>query len=174
MTARTLFAGANAAFGRRLELDWTSVRTRALVMSSNRGAEAPLPRPAAPGGAVGGGTAISLSSQWRPTMTKTRKNVRTSSSKARQSRNTSKPKATVGSNSQGTAPEGEPKAPTKQQQLAALVVRDEGATLDQMIAATGWLPHTTRAALTGLKKKGYIVSSDKVDGVRTYRAVAPE
>ena len=69
---------------------------------------------------------------------------------------------------------GAPKAPSKQQQLAALIVRDEGATLDQMIAATGWLPHTTRAALTGLKKKGYAISSDKVDGVRTYRAVAPE
>jgi hypothetical protein len=107
-------------------------------------------------------------------MTKTRKNGRTSSSTARQSSNTSKPKATAGSNSQGTAPEGGTKARTKQQQLAALVVRDEGATLDQMIAATGWLPHTTRAALTGLKKKGYVLSSDKVDGVRTYRAVAPE
>ncbi|HXS50769.1 MAG TPA: DUF3489 domain-containing protein [Sphingomicrobium sp.] len=67
-----------------------------------------------------------------------------------------------------------PKAPSKQQQLAALVVRDEGATLDQMIAATGWLPHTTRAALTGLKKKGYAISSDKENGVRTYRAVTPE
>ena len=67
-----------------------------------------------------------------------------------------------------------PNAPSKQQQLAALVVRDEGATVDQMIAVTGWLPHTTRAALTGLKKKGYAISSDKVDGVRTYRAVAPE
>ena len=67
-----------------------------------------------------------------------------------------------------------PKPPRKQQQLAALVVRDVGATLDQMIAATGWLPHTTRAALTGLKKRGYVITSDKVDGVRTYRAVAPE
>jgi len=66
------------------------------------------------------------------------------------------------------------KSPSKQQQLAALVVRDEGATLEQMIAATGWLPHTTRAAVTGLKKKGFVISSDKVDGVRTYRAVAPE
>jgi hypothetical protein len=63
---------------------------------------------------------------------------------------------------------------SKQQQLAALLVRDEGATLDHMIAVTGWLPHTTRAALTGLKKKGYALSSDKVGGVRTYRAVAPE
>jgi hypothetical protein len=73
----------------------------------------------------------------------------------------------------------EPAAPatkqgSKQQQLAALLLRDEGATLDQMIAATGWLPHTTRAALTGLKKKGFAISSDKVDGVRTYRGIAPE
>ena len=67
-----------------------------------------------------------------------------------------------------------PKPPSKQQQLAALVVRDEGATLDQMIAATGWLPHTTRAALTGLKKKGFAISSDKVDGIRTYRGISPE
>ena len=65
------------------------------------------------------------------------------------------------------------KPASKQQYLATLLVRDEGATLDQMIDATGWLPHTTRAALTGLKKKGYGISSDKVDGVRTYRAVAP-
>lgn len=63
---------------------------------------------------------------------------------------------------------------TKRDQLAALVIRDEGATLDQIIAATGWLPHTTRAALTGLRKAGYAVDSDKVDGVRTYRAVAPK
>jgi hypothetical protein len=35
----------------------------------------------------------------------------------------------------------------------------------------GWLPHTTRAALTGLKKKGHTVTSTKADGVRTYRRV---
>ena len=76
------------------------------------------------------------------------------------------------------APSGAPVAPatkvTRRHQLAALLVRDEGATLDQMIAATGWLPHTTRAALTGLKKLGYAIDSDKIDGVRTYRAVAPK
>lgn len=109
-------------------------------------------------------------------MTKTSKNARTASSNAAKSSKadatTAKP--TAGSDSQAAVPVAVPKAPSKQQQLAALVVRDEGATLDQMIAATGWLPHTTRAALTGLKKKGYVISSDKVDGVRTYRAVAPE
>jgi hypothetical protein len=47
-----------------------------------------------------------------------------------------------------------PSRVTKQDQIASLLLRDEGATLDQMVAATGWLPHTTRAALTGLRKKG--------------------
>jgi hypothetical protein len=67
-----------------------------------------------------------------------------------------------------------PKRPSKQQMLADLLVRDCGATLNEMVAATGWLPHTTRAALTGLKKRGYAVRSDKVDGVRTYRAAVPQ
>ncbi len=63
---------------------------------------------------------------------------------------------------------------SKRDQLAAMVVRDEGATIEQMIAALGWLPHTVRAALTGLKKLGYAIDSDKIDGLRTYRAVAPK
>jgi hypothetical protein len=63
---------------------------------------------------------------------------------------------------------------SKRDQLAALLVRDEGATIEQMIGATGWLPHTVRAALTGLKKLGYAIDSDKIDGLRTYRAVEPQ
>lgn len=66
------------------------------------------------------------------------------------------------------------KVPSKQDRLAALLLRDEGATLNHMVETTGWLRHTVRAALTGLKKKGYGLTSDKVDGVRTYRAVAPK
>ncbi|HCJ20892.1 MAG TPA: hypothetical protein DHV64_05050 [Erythrobacter sp.] len=38
--------------------------------------------------------------------------------------------------------------------VIALLKRKDGATLDEIIEATGWLPHTSRAALTGLKKKG--------------------
>lgn len=72
------------------------------------------------------------------------------------------------------APSVPTKAPSKQESLAALLLRDEGATLEQMVAAMGWLPHTTRAAMTGLRKNGYVIDSDKVDRVRTYRAVAPE
>lgn len=66
------------------------------------------------------------------------------------------------------------KPTSKRSQLAALLVRDHGATIAQMREATGWLPHTVRAAMSGLKKLGYAIDSDKVDGLRTYRAVAPE
>jgi predicted ArsR family transcriptional regulator len=63
---------------------------------------------------------------------------------------------------------------SKQQQLIEMLVSDAGATLHAMVEQTGWQTHTVRAALTGLKKKGYAISSDKLDGVRTYRAVAPK
>ena len=34
------------------------------------------------------------------------------------------------------------------------------------VAASGWLPHTTRAALTGLRKRGYVVTIDRADKAR--------
>ena len=68
-------------------------------------------------------------------------------------------------------------APAKRQSKAELVLsllqRSEGATIDQLVAATGWLTHTTRAALTGLKKKGHLVTSEKLEGQgRVYRVAA--
>lgn len=64
------------------------------------------------------------------------------------------------------------KPPTKAAIILDLLRRNEGATLDQLVSATGWLRHTTRAALTGIKRKGHLLSSEKVDGVRTYRVAA--
>jgi hypothetical protein len=58
---------------------------------------------------------------------------------------------------------------SKLEQLVALLKRSEGATLDEMAMAATWLPHTTRAALTGLKKRGHLINSVKADDVRTYR-----
>ena len=59
--------------------------------------------------------------------------------------------------------------PSKAATLVAMLHRAEGATIDQMVEATGWQPHTARAALTGLKKKGHEVSSEKADSVSRYR-----
>ena len=61
-----------------------------------------------------------------------------------------------------------PKAPTKQSQVLDLLRRKEGAVLTDIVAATGWLPHTSRAALTGLKKKGHAIESRRADKQTTY------
>jgi hypothetical protein len=39
--------------------------------------------------------------------------------------------------------------------VVGLLRREGGATIDQLAAAMDWLPHTTRAALTGLRKRGF-------------------
>jgi hypothetical protein len=61
--------------------------------------------------------------------------------------------------------------PRKKREIVIdLLGRKQGATLEDLVAATGWLPHTTRAALTGLRKKGFALDSDKpADGPRVYR-----
>jgi hypothetical protein len=60
---------------------------------------------------------------------------------------------------------------TKQAQLIAMLRRKQGATIAQIVAATGWQPHTVRGAFAGaLKKKlGLTVTSEKVEGTRIYR-----
>ena len=57
---------------------------------------------------------------------------------------------------------------TKKDSLLALLRREDGATLADMTAATDWLPHTARAMLSGLRKKGHAISKLKVDGVTRY------
>lgn len=56
--------------------------------------------------------------------------------------------------------------------VLSLLRREEGATLDEMVTTTGWLPHTTRAALTGLRKKGHAVAKDKRGDTTCYRIAA--
>ena len=65
---------------------------------------------------------------------------------------------------------GEVRAGTKQALLVEMLEREEGASIQQIVDATGWLPHTTRAALTGLKKRGYEITNEKVEGVGRYHA----
>jgi hypothetical protein len=64
-----------------------------------------------------------------------------------------------------------PRGGTKIALVVGLIQRSLGATLDELVASTGWLPHTTRAALTGLRRRGYAVSIDRSDKKRgsTYR-----
>ena len=58
--------------------------------------------------------------------------------------------------------------------LIDMLKRDEGASIGQIVEATGWQPHTVRGAISGaLKKKlGLAVTSEKSEiGERFYRIV---
>lgn len=46
---------------------------------------------------------------------------------------------------------------------------DAGATLDELVAATGWLPHTARAALTRLRQRGFPIVLEIQEGRKAYR-----
>ena len=58
-----------------------------------------------------------------------------------------------------------PRTGTKQAKLIEMLRADGGATIDEIVAATGWQPHTVRGAFAGaLKKKlGLEVTSEKVE-----------
>ena len=58
--------------------------------------------------------------------------------------------------------------PTKQALLLERISREGGVTLDELTLVTGWLPHTVRAAITGLRKRGHDVTRQRVDGLSRY------
>ncbi|GJD97887.1 DUF3489 domain-containing protein [Methylobacterium iners] len=65
-----------------------------------------------------------------------------------------------------------PQAGTKREHVVALLSRPEGASLAELITATGWLPHTTRAALSRLRSSGRTLEkSPREDGSTAYRIV---
>ncbi|SFB94481.1 DUF3489 domain-containing protein [Tropicimonas isoalkanivorans] len=65
-----------------------------------------------------------------------------------------------------------PREGTKQATLIAMLRAPDGATIKEIMAATGWQSHTVRGAMAGaLKKKlGLEVASEKIEGRgRVYR-----
>src|ERR1700737_4796243 len=68
-----------------------------------------------------------------------------------------------------------PRDGSKISHVIGLLQRENGATLDEVVAATGWLPHTSRAALTGLRKRGYAIERRLMaEGRRSYIIVAAD
>jgi hypothetical protein len=65
-----------------------------------------------------------------------------------------------------------PRSGSKLAQVIKLLRRGHGATIDELIDATDWLAHTTRAALTGLRKRGYAVVIDRSERGSFYRIQA--
>lgn len=64
---------------------------------------------------------------------------------------------------------------TKQDQVLVLLRRQNGASIDEIVAAIDWQPHSARGFLSGAVKKrlGIDVISEKgADGVRRYYVAA--
>lgn len=92
--------------------------------------------------------------------------------------------AAIGLESEGSSPGSEPLTATntpsamvaprcgsKIAVVLELLQRPDGASIDEISAATQWLPHTIRAALTGLRKRGHVVELRRgEDGSATYHA----
>ena len=62
-----------------------------------------------------------------------------------------------------------PRAGSKAEAVLTLLRRPDGATSAELITATGWLPHTMRASLTGLRKKGHTIERSKRENETCYR-----
>lgn len=65
--------------------------------------------------------------------------------------------------------------PTKRDRLIKLLRTRSGADLPTISAKFGWLPHTARAAISGLRKAGYEIALEKSPrgGKSRYRLMAP-
>jgi len=64
-----------------------------------------------------------------------------------------------------------PRSGSKLGHVLARLSAEAGATIGELMSATGWLEHTTRAALTGLRRRGYSLSLTRRerDGASVYR-----
>jgi len=64
-----------------------------------------------------------------------------------------------------------PRSGSKLGDVLARLSTEAGATVGELSAATGWLEHTMRAALTGLRRRGYTLSLTRreQDGASVYR-----
>ncbi len=63
---------------------------------------------------------------------------------------------------------------TKAGTILDLVQRPTGASIAELTKATGWQPHSVRAALTGLRKKNHEVVRTKDDQGVTRYCIAAE
>jgi Protein of unknown function (DUF3489) len=62
--------------------------------------------------------------------------------------------------------------PSKSDIVKKLLSRKTGATIDELGAATNWQPHSVRAFLSGLRKKGSTITrEERRDGAKAYRIV---
>ena len=72
-----------------------------------------------------------------------------------------------------SAQDAPPRRPTgKLGEVLQAISAEAGATLAEITTLTGWLPHTARAAVTGLRKRGFDVALIQQNGRKAYRLTA--
>jgi hypothetical protein len=91
---------------------------------------------------------------------------RAKASKSSSAKRRQKPRAKASgrSSKRPSNPPGSPAEPRAGSKLALIVKmleRTRGSTIDDLTAATSWLPHTTRAVITSLRNKGYRVETER-------------
>lgn len=64
------------------------------------------------------------------------------------------------------------KPTTKTAMVTRILSREKGATVLEIVKATGWQPHSCRAFLTGLRRKFTVVKEQREDGKLAYRIEA--
>lgn len=65
-----------------------------------------------------------------------------------------------------------PQPGSKQALLIAMLQKKQGADIDAIVKATDWLPHTARAAISGLRQAGFEIELERKDDAKSvYRIV---
>jgi len=73
----------------------------------------------------------------------------------------------AGKNSKSQDPD-QPRQPSKLDLIRSLLARPDGASLYELVAATGWQPHSVRAGMTGLRKQGLTITRTKAHGTTRF------
>lgn len=89
--------------------------------------------------------------------------------KSKTKRATAKKTAAAQDNA-GLPGQATPRPGSRAHALITLLRRPEGATIDQLVKASGWLPHSVRGFLAGtLKRYGLQACSERAGETRVYR-----
>jgi hypothetical protein len=77
---------------------------------------------------------------------------------------------------EGASSAARPGAPGKIDRMIDLLSRPQGASIDDLMVATGWQAHSVRGAISGAirKGRGVAVASEKTEAGRVYRVIAEE
>src|SRR4051794_36961978 len=131
------------------------------------------PTPLAAGRSRGrGGDGESCAVNQEDQMAKTKSNTKVTARRTAAKGNRKGPAAPAAAvaDNPSAAPATDRARGTKQALVVGLLQRKQGASLVELVAATSWLPHTTRAALTRLRQAGHDLQKEKRDtGETAYR-----